>query len=239
MNSKKGATSILFSIIFIAITILFGSRYPTSNQTTVSNNSSISNSSSSSSVANNSNSDLWAIFDKINEALKNKNIQEYNSYSYKPVPSDQVAQFSQMAPALVANFNKADFVNKWQDDKQAIYSTNLQKETDAIAWGYGGKEMVMFVKGKDGSWKVLSIALETGGASISKKGAPGMTDAQAEQELQKMMLDSDKDGLTDMDETCGESVEMPVQNCVKTDPNKRDSKGDGWWDGIRKAMNAD
>ncbi len=59
---------------------------------------------------------------------------------------------------------------------------------------------------------------------------------QIEAELQAMILDSDKDGLTDMKENCGGSM-MGNKTCVKTNPNKDDSDGDGWWDGIDPMVN--
>ena len=175
--------------------------------------------------------DPWTALNKLNTALKNSDIAGYNSISYKSVPSSMAAQFSKMAPFLYSqssNLNETDFINKWQDDKQAIYSTAPKKDDTVDSYGYT-QSLVFFIKGQDGSWKVLSVNPQKGW-SVSKKGT-NETAAQVEQDLQKMMLDSDRDGITDMDETCG-GAQQYNSKCVKTDPNKRDTNGNGLWDGI-------
>jgi hypothetical protein len=44
-------------------------------------------------------------------------------------------------------------------------------------------------------------------------------------------LDSDKDGRADEDETCTGNIYIHFPDkCIQTDPNKKDSDGDGWWD---------
>jgi len=183
-------------------------------------------------VATTTNNDLWLIFDKSNEALKNKDIAAYNAVSYKQVTPDQIPLFTAMATSLYnesMKLNKADFVNKWQDDKQAIYSTNPVKDDTATSYGYKTSQ-IMFIK-TNNSWKVLMM--ELGSQSLPKTWEN--TTAKIEQDLQAMMLDSDKDGLTDRDELC-EDAQMGNPDCVKTDPRKRDTNGNGWWDGIEENM---
>jgi hypothetical protein len=122
-------------------------------------------------------------------------------------------------------------VNKFQDDKQAIYSTNPQKVDDAEKYGYT-QGIIMFIK-KDGSWKVLSIN-PARGWSVLKKGT-NKTATQIEKDLQAMMLDSDKDSLTNDDETCSGASQFNPK-CTKTNPNNMDTNGNGWWDGIEAEM---
>ena len=156
----------------------------------------------------------------------------YNKYSYKQVTPEQNSQFIQFLPFLLdesSKINKSDYVNKWQDDKQAIYSTIPKKIDNTESYGYK-QGIIMFIN-KDGFWKVLSMSPEKTW-TISKKGT-NHTATQIEQELQAMMLDSDKDGLTDKEETCTADHDPA---CVKTDPNKRDTNGNGWWDGIEAVM---
>ncbi|MEI6553043.1 MAG: hypothetical protein WCO09_00575 [bacterium] len=178
--------------------------------------------------------DLWGIFDKSVLAVKNKDIKSYNKYSYTQVTPDQESQFLQYASFLLditKKINKSDYVNKWQDGKQAIFTTLPQKTDDDSQYGYK-QGMIMFIN-KDGLWKILSISPDRAWA-ISKSGT-NHTATQIEQELQAMMLDSDKDGLTNEEELClGAKKGDPT--CVKTNPNKRDTNGDGWWDGIRVSM---
>ena len=178
----------------------------------------------------NSNIDLWTIFDKSVEALKNKDATAFNTVSYKQVTSVQKLQFAQMVSFLYADsikINKSDYVNKWQDDKQAIYSTNPVKTDDAQSYGYT-QGSIMFINDK-GTWKILSEN-PSKGWSISKN-ATNKPAAQIEKDLQTMMLDSDKDGITDMDEACT-GAQQYNSKCVKTDPGNRDTNGNGLWDGI-------
>lgn len=190
----------------------------------------LENSSNSSLVS----SDLWTIYDKMTLALKNKDIKSFNTVSYTQVAPDEASQFNQIAPFLHdQNLKtvKSNYINKWQDEKQAIYSTNPQKDDNTEAYRYK-QGIVMFIN-KDGSWKVLSSSSEIGW-NVLKKGTNN-TAAQIEKELQAMLLDSDKDGLTDQDEICGGAKQYDTK-CIKTDPNKRDTDGNGWWDGIEEAL---
>ena len=181
--------------------------------------------------------DLWAVFDKETLALKNNDLAEFNKYSYKQVPAQAASQFSQFAPMMYqqnAKVNKNDYVNKWQDEKQAIYSTNPQKNNTTDSYGYN-VGVVTFVK-TNGSWEVLSSGVGYfGETAITAVGEPNRTQAQADKDLQAMMLDSDKDGLTDQEELCLGASQYD-KTCVKTDPNNKDSNGNGWWDGIEAKM---
>ena len=177
-----------------------------------------------------SSQDLWSIFDKNTLALKNKDVSAFNTTSYKQVTPTEESQFTQFAPFLYdesIKINKSSYTNKWQDDKQTIYSTNPIKTDDSTAYGYK-QGIIMFIK-KDGSWKILLSSPEKNW-SVSKAGT-NQTPAQVEKLLQDMILDSDKDGITNMYELC-EGSQMGNSKCAKTDPNKRDTDGDGWWDGI-------
>jgi len=182
---------------------------------------------------NESPDELWSTFDKVTLALKNEDVASYNLYSYEPIPKDQEPQFTMFASFMYeaySKINKADFVNKWEDDKQTIYLTNPIRQDDVNFYSYR-KAGVMFIK-HDGLWKVLNITNK--GTSHTKKNT-NSTVAQIDLNLQAMMLDTDKDGLTDMNETCS-GTSQGDKSCVKTDPNKRDTDGDGWWDGIEAEM---
>ena len=237
-NRQKGFVTSL-AIVIIALLMIVGS-FKNKNI----NNASVVNNSNNIAIVNNvpntiatttTNNDLWSVFEKGQTALKNKDIAAYNAVSYVQVPADQADQFLQMASFLYnqyAGFNEADFVNKWQDDKQAIYSTNHLKADTASAYGYTASQ-IMFIK-TNNIWKVLNISPNQSW-SVSKAGT-NKNVAQIEQDLQAMMLDSDKDGVTDQDELCLGARQVDP-TCVKTDPNNRVStNSDGWWDGIWEAM---
>jgi len=182
--------------------------------------------------------DLWPVFDKLLLALKNKDISAYNMYSYRAFDPGQESEFIQGAPIILemlATINKSDYVNKWQDDKQAIYSTNLKQDNQTDSFGYK-KGLIKFVK-KDGIWKIIpSLGEQSWGVTaITTMDGPKRTQAEADKELSVMTLDTDKDGLTDNEETCSGAKQFDKQ-CVKTDPNKKDTNGDGWWDGIEAKL---
>jgi hypothetical protein len=155
---------------------------------------------------------LWSVFDQLNNKLK---IADYNDYVASESPSSNLmspADFAELA-AYEYNenmkLNKADFVNKWQDDKQAIFSTNLI-EIDGSPF----TQIKIYFFKNNGIWELLAI------------------DYTGNDEPEP---DSDQDGLTDRDETCSGWQESNP-NCIKTDPNKRDTNGNGWWDGVEEAM---
>jgi hypothetical protein len=51
-----------------------------------------------------------------------------------------------------------------------------------------------------------------------------------------MIIDTDNDGLTDWNETCsGAGAYNP--DCIETNPNNKDTDGDGWWDSIDDSFN--
>lgn len=156
--------------------------------------------------------DLWVIFDQVTLALKNKDISSYNKLSYTQVTKEEASQFSDFIPYLIdmmSKINKSDYVSKIQDDKQAIFSIKPIETTNNYKI-----EQIMFIK-QDGLWKLLTI---------SNKEFVG-----------KLTPDSDKDGLTDNEEICTANHDP---KCVKTDPSKKDTDGDGWWDGIDESMDS-
>jgi hypothetical protein len=173
---------------------------------------------------------LWSVFDQYNNKLKNAN---YNDYVASEPPSSvlmsptQFAQLSAFTYNENMKLNKADFVNKWQDDKQAIFSTNPVRTETADSNGYT-QTKISFIK-DNGAWKILLISPSNSWSVLKSTGASG------EKDLQAMISDSDKDGLTNWEETCSGANHYNT-SCVKTDPNKRDTNGNGWWDGIEIDM---
>jgi|GEM_PF-1696208 hypothetical protein len=177
--------------------------------------------------------DPWVAFEGVSLALKNKDIALYNTYSYKQTVPGEEARFvnaADLAYEASANTKKGDYVNRWQDERQAIYSTKPMKRDAAETYRYV-QDTIYFIKVGD-QWKELVMSGHSW--NISKKDT-NQTDVQIEQSLQAMMLDSDRDGLTDQEETCMGSNEFN-QKCVKTNPNKIDTDGDGWWDGVQVKM---
>ena len=160
----------------------------------------------------------WFVFQRFVQALKIQSVRSLNSVSYKPIPTcgSNCSQMFSFVYSSVKDLKREDFVNVWSDGRQMILSTNPIKQEDATSLNYT-KNYLYFVRGADGSIKFLQ---ETSPSWGHTKVGTNLTEAQIDAEVQAMMVDTDKDGLTDMNE-------------LKTDPKKRDSVGDGWWDGVR------
>ncbi|MDQ5893237.1 MAG: hypothetical protein QG640_248 [Patescibacteria group bacterium] len=181
-----------------------------------------------------SDTDLWVVYDKMTDAVKNVDVDAYNKVVYEPIPAEEVSMFKQSASMFypMLQIKKEDYVNKWQDAKQAIYSTELKELNNSTTYGYS-LSSVSFINDK-GAWKVLS---ESSMNSMSTpKNAVGKTGAQIQAELREAMADTDEDGVTDQKELCAGS-QASNKNCKKTDPKKRDTNGDGIWDGIEAYIN--
>ncbi|MDO8668968.1 MAG: hypothetical protein Q7K65_01605, partial [Candidatus Buchananbacteria bacterium] len=172
--------------------------------------------------------DLWSIISQLAEALKNHDLSLYNYVADDQFLSEDFNQFIEYANwfySEVIKLKESDFSIHLQDwKKQAVYATDWVRTETADNNGYERK-LVVFIK-DNGLWKISSITVMQSVGVLKSSGASG------ESELQSMIIDSDKDGVTDWEETCsGANAYNP--KCVKTDPNKLDTDGDGWWDGVK------
>ena len=190
-------------------------------------------------IKSNNTTDLWSNIDKETLALKNKDVESIKKLYYIQPTAEESSQLKELFPYLLeqnTKMNKSDYVNIWQDEKQAIYTTGLLKDNKPESYGYK-KGIIIFVNDK-GGWKILSKnELVWSVPSTTTTDGPKITQAEADKSLKEMVIDidKDKDGLTDNEETCSGNFKNN-KDCKKTDPNKRDTSGDGWWDGINKAM---
>ncbi len=129
---------------------------------------------------------------------------------------------------LGKDLRKQDFVHIWEDRSQIIISTDFIRVEEGGLVGFA-RGYVYFVRDDfTGSIKVLTFNPARGWLYTPKETD---TPEFVEEKLQAMILDSDEDGLTDQQETCtGIYFEDP--DCTNTEPFKRDTNGDGWWDGV-------
>lgn len=185
-------------------------------------------------LSNNPRDIAWNLFQKYLEFNKNRDLDGVRSVVYKlaPVCEDPKMRIdceSRMgsAHAYGKELRKESFTNIWSDDKQMILSSDFWIE-DSDDMGLIGRfrSIIFFVKDPSGNWKILSWSPNKGGAT--SKGEAG------NEELMSRILiwteDKDEDGISDYSEEC---LDKPNdENCVKTDPKRRDSDNDGWWDGI-------
>lgn len=176
-------------------------------------------------------SDPLVAYDRFIKSLKDGNVSEYNKYSYFGLSKEEEGQFK-FASAMVygmVNINPKSLVIKWEDEKQAIYMTEIKKSDDLQFYRYERGRVVFLKDGEQ--WKVLESMIARGW-NVSKT----ITQTEADKMLQEMSLDTDQDGITDKDELCVDTKSADPK-CVKTDPKKRDTDGNGYWDGVDAIRN--
>lgn len=174
--------------------------------------------------------EAWIVFQKYLTFAKNHDLEGLKSVSYQlsptctdPLKQKECYQLMDSAYSFGIELKKADFINIWQDSKQIILFTNVIKQEVEVSRGYT-KGVIYFTKDSAGNLKVLSFNPVYG--AFTK--IAGKTDVEIEATLTEMLKDTDQDGLDDQVEICKD--QGPA--CVKTDPTKRDTNGNGWWDGI-------
>ncbi len=177
----------------------------------------------------------WAVLQKYVEFAKNKNIEGVKSLSYQLTDScknysteeekkDCDARMSTVA-FFGGAFAKKDFVHIWSDNRQIILATDFRIEENEEAISKT-RSMIYFVI-DGGVIKVLKFDPAKG--SIMKKTSE-ITKEERDRKLLEFTTDADMDGIEDYLEKCL-SISQD-SSCTKTDPTKRDSDGDGFWDGI-------
>lgn len=177
----------------------------------------------------------WAVLQKYVEFAKNKNIEGVKSLSYQLTDScknysteeekkDCDARMSTVA-FFGGAFAKKDFVHIWSDNRQIILATDFRIEENEEAISKT-RSMIYFVI-DSGVIKVLKFDPAKG--SIMKKTSE-ITKEERDRKLLEFTTDADMDGIEDYLEKCL-SISQD-SSCIKTDPTKKDSDGDGFWDGI-------
>lgn len=123
-----------------------------------------------------------------------------------------------------STLKKSDYTTTWSDSKQIILSTPfLQADAAADIAGYL-HGVIFFVK-DNGNIKVLSFNPARG---IFLPKSATTTEAQITTKLKAAVADEDQDGIEDQVENCIRAD----TSCTKTNPTKRDTNGDGFWDGV-------
>ncbi len=177
---------------------------------------------------------LWPLVDAYVAALRNKDVTALNAISYHQVSTSTPSTTTDALLSYIyedaSKLRSSDFSLRVRDDRQAIYSSSAIKENSTTTARYS-RNTLFFIKDK-GVWKLLKDS--SLGWSVLLAGT-NKGPVQIEADLQAMMNDADKDGITDMDENCAGS-KIADKTCVKTNPSKDDTDGDGWWDGIDQML---
>ncbi len=177
----------------------------------------------------------WTVFENYLNFAKDKNLAGVKSLSHQLSPTCADATKTEDCNTLMdsaysfgKDMKEKDFVVIWSDSKQIILSTNFKRQeigTTTVAYTRG---IIYFTKDLKNNIKLLTFNPEDGVAISRDKIVPDQLEAR----LIHMTIDSDRDGLPDTVETCaGFAVEANCPNEI-TNPEKRDTNGDGWWDGV-------
>lgn len=168
-------------------------------------------------------------------AAKAHNVNELSKYSYnlsyncRNLETKEKECFASMDTVVSAfkNIQTDDFIILWSDSKQAVLLTGRRPAT--FEGNEGFYQPRIFFGVKDGSYKVFAVFPDWGVFANKDK----IASENIATFLDKASIDTDKDGLTDMEENCYEGTEEGIfTKCKKTDPNNNDENKNGWWDGL-------
>lgn len=178
----------------------------------------------------------WDLFQKYLSYNKVGDLSGVKSSVYKisevcdmATPNQECKDRMQSAYSYGSVLKKEEFKNVWYDERQIILSTDFWTENSTEMGAYGRfRAIIFFIKDESGSWKMLSFSPFKGSIATKKEFGE-----KAEAEVKLQSDDSDMDGVSDYEEKC---LDKNRPNCTKTDPNKRDTDGDGLWDGVEALM---
>lgn len=178
---------------------------------------------------------LWDSYAGYLDAARRNDVNDLAKYAYTLSDTCKDAKLQKECNekmnavyTLGSKLREADFVNVWEDSKQGILSTNLTRVDTDRDYGYS-KSYILFAKDSSGNPKLISLKPNE---EWRVKKNPASTTAELLKGLEDLVKDTDMDGLTDQIEKCIFADNMLVVSCEESNPNKRDSDGDGYWDGI-------
>jgi hypothetical protein len=179
----------------------------------------------------------WAVFEKYLGFVKAHDIDGLKTVTYQlggtcsdPTKTKECYQIMDDVYEKVKIFNKEDFINVDFDSKQIVLATdhwtsqsdNTRSLLRQIIYFYrdpvSGPKVIAYTVPFEVTFVTIDFSLKTATSTIDTR-------------LKERVQDSDRDYLPDEIESC--STEGASPDCPKTNPNKRDSKRDGWWDGVR------
>jgi hypothetical protein len=173
-------------------------------------------------------------FDSYLSYAKDHNIEGLATLSHKlgPVCSDpekleECNALMDTVYQLGSEIEKEKLTITLSDKRQIILLSEYERVEDEFMTGYK-RTIIYFTRDEKGNPKLLSFN-NSDGAFVLKTG---LSSEITEDRLQKMIVDTDQDSLPDEAEVCT-SPGQPA-GCSDTDPNNKDSNGNGWWDSIER-----
>ncbi len=178
----------------------------------------------------------WAVFQKYIGYTKNHDIVGLKSVAFQtsdicndPTKVSDCNKLMDSAYSIAKTFVETDFSHVLFDNKQIILSSNFQTVTDSVSRSLQ-REVIYFTRDKNGTPKVLAFTLPDESTYMFLDKNNPIATSTMDARLAFRVTDTDQDGMPDEVETCSYK---DAKDCIKTDPNKKDSLGDGWWDGVR------
>jgi hypothetical protein len=181
----------------------------------------------------------WGIFQGYLERLQIHDVEGANVLARKPLEwelcMDQGSEGAcqemlDLAYREGAGVERRDLVDVWADENQLIMGANPvaspEGEGESPPTRYS-KIALMFLRNAEGEIKFLMLQSTSWVENSSEVQGP---------QISSRLIDSDQDGLSDYDENCTQN-DPPCEQ--PTDPLKRDTDGDGYWDGIEVAADSD
>lgn len=173
----------------------------------------------------------WQAFESYIAYAEAHNLEGISSLSHQLSDTCLDPELTEECYALMDNvvliskeFDKTEFVNVWRDRKQIVLSTDWQVEENEVVKGYY-RNVIYFTRDWKGSPKLLSMSAPIDFVYLPKEG---LSPEELDKMLQEKIVDTDKDGLDDEVENC--TFTGAPTECEYTDPLKRDSNNNGWWD---------
>jgi hypothetical protein len=171
----------------------------------------------------------WAVLEEYLTAAQAHDLEALRVLSYQLSDTCLDPERREACNALMDNvynlgqlFVKEDFMNILFDDKQVIlygeYNMNLAGDVPGIT-----RPIIYFVREGD-QVKLLSFHPFKGTLVFRGENSTSTIVTR----LEDSVKDSDGDTMPDQVEECVKADE----ECIKTDPNKKDTDGDGFWDSI-------
>jgi hypothetical protein len=172
----------------------------------------------------------WSVYEKSEKYIANKDMEGLNSMTYDEYSMEEILSEFQTSNAEVKEEDvwellqgpwtgpdseepqKNEFSILQKDEQQTIIATEITQEGE-----FYDRYFMYFVR-NEGKYLLVSHRSSTLSGN--------------------WFTDSDKDGATDRVERCEGANEFN-EDCVVTDPNKKDSDGDGWWDGVEEQAETD
>lgn len=180
--------------------------------------------------------DLWSTFSLYLARAQDHDIQGVGELSFTlsdvckdPKTKNECYKKMDTVYGVGSALKQEDFTHIVEDGKQGILSTDIRR-LDTTSALVAIKQVIYFTKDAKGNPKLLALNPNEMW-QIARNTAS--TTAELEAKLQSLIRDTDEDGVSDELENCIYPDNILQVSCKKTNPQKKDSIGDGWFDGIR------